>query len=151
MSAACTHRTETVSGASREYRSNAATTSRYPGELQFSNFVISLCPYGRPALSVSSRIGAAELSSTICNTLESLSFELSTSREATYVSQCGPKISLLLLPKEVYPKVLHQRREHVRDILQHLGSFMQGVGKLAVGIYHFRGGQGIDHAATDGR
>lgn len=65
ISFACTHRIRTTSGAPFEYRINVATTSLYPGELRLSNFAMSLCAYGRPALSVSSKIGAAEFSSTI--------------------------------------------------------------------------------------
>ena len=64
ISTACTHRVSTTSGASLEYRINAATTSLYPGELRLSNFAMFVCAYGRPARSVSSRMGAADCFST---------------------------------------------------------------------------------------
>ena len=37
------------------------------------------------------------------------------------------EISLLLLPKEEYVELLHQRRELIRDVLQYFGARMQRV------------------------
>jgi hypothetical protein len=68
----------------------------------------------------------------------------------TYISQRSPQICLLLLPEEVYAKVLHQWREHVCDVLQHFRSLVQRIGEMVVGVDHFGRCQRVDHAAAYG-
>lgn len=68
----------------------------------------------------------------------------------SYIRQRRSQIRLLLLPEEVDTEILHQRREHICNVLQDLRPFMQGIGKLAIGVQHFGRSERTDHAAADG-
>ena len=59
------HLCDIAAGAPREYRSMAAITSLYPGAVRDANLHMFRWSYPRPALSVLSKIGAAEPSVTI--------------------------------------------------------------------------------------
>ena len=68
----------------------------------------------------------------------------------TYIILADSKIRLFLLPKEVNAKVLHQRREHVGDVLQRLRSFLERIEQLPVAIPDLGGHKGADHPPANG-
>ena len=63
---------------------------------------------------------------------------------------CDSHVRLFLLPKEEDAEILHQRHEHVGDVLQHLGTFEQGIEQLSLGINELGGHESSDHATADG-
>ena len=71
--------------------------------------------------------------------------------EITYIFHCRPKVRLLLLPEEIDPKVLHQRREHIRHVLQCFGSLLQRLEQLSIRIEYLRRDHGVNHLPSCGR
>ena len=121
MSLACTHLLGITSGASRMYLINAAATVRYPDDF-ISNLHICEWLAAIPHLSVLSIIGAAEVSSTTL----SISVQVLLGwKAARYIISGVAKVRFLLLPEEEDMKLLHQRCEHICNILQRLGTFFQ--------------------------
>ena len=58
-------------------------------------------------------------------------------------------VRLLLLPEEEDVEILHERHEHVGDILQDFRAFFQGIEELPFCVRDHGGYQGPDHAAAD--
>lgn len=69
------------------------------------------------------------------NNLVFLSFhEILSNSGLSHISTSSAEISLLLLPEEVYPELLHQWYEHVCDILEYFRSFHERIKQLALTV-----------------
>lgn len=68
-----------------------------------------------------------------------------------YIVLASSQICLLLFPKEVNPEILHQRRKHIRDVLECLRALLQRVKQLALRVPDLRRYKRIDHFPARGR
>lgn len=64
----------------------------------------------------------------------------------THISPSITQIGLFLFPKEIDAEILHEGRELIGHVLERLGTGLQRVQQLAVGVDHAAGGQCAEHA-----
>ena len=88
-----------------------------------------------PDRSVLSIIGAADDSSTICSE-SAIALCSEKHHHGIYVFSSMGHDSLLLFPKEEDSKSFHQRRELVRDVLQHFRALPQSLQELLIRVYN---------------